>query len=595
MITRTNVIRFIFLQAVILFGVICVAVTSYAEYDASVPKVGGGGYHASGESIIPGSPSGIPTSTAADVDDTLLELFRTETENLSPAIDISSYGITVDRLGSIYETLVYCSPRSYYLTADNGLFYYWYYDDKYGDTSYPESERYVQYILPVYQLEIYDFDESFIKDPNRYYYTYEDAIIYSYDKALALYPTIQQNQIEFDIRLRKLLSDASPYTSLEERLSTYHNAVCSQYTYAYSELSKPINYRRYNTAYLLLTEGKGLCEAYSSLFNYILMNMGLDTAFRISYCEGSATPYHIWNMVYMPSSEFGNNEAGWFNIDLTWNELNGYDGGSSEMMYFLTSDDYINESHHAGIDIDGKELNVYYDPAETSLELDNVPWRTSASQIAYKDHRLYYIDASSITEGDAGLYCMDENGVTEIYTYKISWGEFQGIFTNIGIIHDRLYFSSHDTIYSYPINPNSESDIEKIFIESDAGIYIYTIKVYGGTIEYVVSDSLANSKSYYLTIGKPDITAGACTITSQSNGTRLMTIPIRCAKQDIGSKIFCAIKGKTIQAQNYVTTSENGSITFTLEPGEKPVLYLWDDKMRPLVMDYTLDGKTYSH
>ena len=110
----------------------------------------------------------LSSSSGSDGIPLLLERFRTGTENFSDMIDVSDLDIKLadldkaddsdyitSQVKTIYELLVFCSPRSYYLMNSAGLYHFSYWPDTRKDGMYLKS------IFPTYYIEAYDENGSF--------------------------------------------------------------------------------------------------------------------------------------------------------------------------------------------------------------------------------------------------------------------------------------------------------------------------------------------------------------------------------------------------------------------------------------------------
>lgn len=90
---------------------------------------------------------------------------------------------------------------------------------------------------------------------------------------------------------------------------------------------------QYST-HTLLTENKGVCQAYALLMDKMLEQAGFETM----YMKGTAgNDTHAWNLV--------NIEGEWFHVDATWNDPVGNEEGETSHKYFLLTDSQIAKTH----------------------------------------------------------------------------------------------------------------------------------------------------------------------------------------------------------------------------------------------------------
>lgn len=90
---------------------------------------------------------------------------------------------------------------------------------------------------------------------------------------------------------------------------------------------------QYST-YTLVTEKKGVCQAYALLMDKMLKQAGFETM----YVKGAAgNDRHAWNLVKM--------DGEWFHVDATWNDPVGQKEDVVSYKYFLLTDNQISKTH----------------------------------------------------------------------------------------------------------------------------------------------------------------------------------------------------------------------------------------------------------
>lgn len=367
------------------------------------------------------------TDTASE----LLPYFKDQTENFSDYIDLYDYKLTPDDLNYIYRNLVYCSPRSYYLLNNNGSYQYYVYSDK--------KENIVYGVTPVYQLDIYDEDMNIITE-----------------KIEAIRPEIDENLSFLDSEVDKIESLLTPGMTDIEKLLTMHNYMNINYDYSYEDYSNGSS-QGHNTAMLLARDKKGMCLAFSTLFNYIAMRQNIDTGFVLSYATDGyyTSEYHTWNIVNIQPAP--GDEKKWYHIDVAWDDTLSRGYGSSRLDYFLLSDEKLRSSHEF---ISGN-YTVYYDKlfVETGNEFDYSPWRSASSPIVISNGKWYFV-SYSISDGCSVLYeYKSDSSVRKLYSFTDKWfsspdssSSYASSFSGLGFVNGKLYFNGSKNIYSYSIN-----------------------------------------------------------------------------------------------------------------------------------------------
>lgn len=90
---------------------------------------------------------------------------------------------------------------------------------------------------------------------------------------------------------------------------------------------------QYST-YTLVTENKGVCQAYALLMDKMLIQAGIETM----YVKGTAgNDRHAWNLVKV--------DGNWFHVDATWNDPIGNKAGEVSYKYFLVADSQMAKTH----------------------------------------------------------------------------------------------------------------------------------------------------------------------------------------------------------------------------------------------------------
>ncbi len=82
------------------------------------------------------------------------------------------------------------------------------------------------------------------------------------------------------------------------------------------------------SAYSALILGKTVCAGYARAFQYVMNRLGITTY----YCVGTSGGDHAWNLVCL--------EDGWYNVDLTWDDVSG-----AELGFFNGTDADFSRTH----------------------------------------------------------------------------------------------------------------------------------------------------------------------------------------------------------------------------------------------------------
>ncbi len=372
----------------------------------------------------------------------LIEYFRDQTENFAETIDVSDYYIPYDEgtFNQLYEMLVYSSPKSYYLLSDNGMYSYF----------YPEvgSDGCITYIYPIYTK----FDTT---DENLSIYDEDVYIVPEKLEKVIVNDKVKEKQAAFDATIADIKTHITENSSDFEKLLAFHDYIVMNYKYSWDDLAKPLSERTHNTVMSLITTGEGLCESFSVLFNYLVMDAGLDTGFLTSYDVNSGGAYHTWNMVKL--SMPGSKDQSWYNIDVTWDENNvereiggkkhQKDEGRTDFTYFLMSDDMTFDSHAKAGEFSYKKPEM-----SDNKSLDTIEWKGSDSQIVDVNGTSYFIDFPEGAEKPA-LYKTNGDSTEKVFDdFKVLWDYSNNTaYSGLSYFNGSLYFNDAENIYEYHI------------------------------------------------------------------------------------------------------------------------------------------------
>ena len=86
--------------------------------------------------------------------------------------------------------------------------------------------------------------------------------------------------------------------------------------------------------YTILTEQKGVCQAYAFLIYRLLQEVNIEVLYVKGQAGGSL---HSWNLVKLDNE--------WYHLDATWNEPNGVGEEDVGYRYFLVTDQHLKLTH----------------------------------------------------------------------------------------------------------------------------------------------------------------------------------------------------------------------------------------------------------
>ena len=250
--------------------------------------------------------------------------------------------------------------------------------------------------------------------------------------------------------LKAMISDPS-YT-VEDKALILHDYLASHFYYD-------------TTGYypaVMLTQGLGVCQSYTYIFQYVMLSQGIEC-----YSPGSDKMGHIWNIIKIGDQ--------YYHIDITWDDPIHERFGQAKHNYFLLSDDTITSKQHYGWDL--TEIVCQ----DTSYE--DAYYAGSVTPVIYVGADRYFADTSglekySTASGETTLI----NSLGKWYYFNGS-GVWPGCFSGLGYYDGTLYCNSCNTILSY----NPVNGAKTVFASPDTTEgYIYGCLVDGNVLKYSI-------------------------------------------------------------------------------------------------------------
>lgn len=221
--------------------------------------------------------------------------------------------------------------------------------------------------------------------------------------------------------LDKILKTVHPqWTDLQTALYL-NDYLCTHFVYDNS-LTK-------FSAYELLTESTGVCQAYILVYNALLTACGIDCTYVISNDMN-----HAWNVVTIDNQRY--------NVDVTFNDPIPDHLGKVSHDNFLRSDEYFSLNHTYTFEEGyGQCENIYYDKYAV--------WQDVNTAFIPIDDNFYYIQ-------DNKIYCWDGELSESVHKIRATWytdrgdnSYWQGDFSSLWLHEDKLLYNKPDSIVAY--------------------------------------------------------------------------------------------------------------------------------------------------
>ncbi|MGN0162930.1 MAG: hypothetical protein ACI4EA_05020 [Candidatus Ornithomonoglobus sp.] len=492
----------------------------------------------------------------------LLNYFRQETENFAEEIYVADFNIDARKFKECYELLLFCSPRSYYLTSDAGTY-------KYFDPSITvnaNGEEIIEYLYPIYQLDIYDDD---------YYIDYTLL-----DEEL---PTVKLNQERLDKLTDEILSSIpnGRNTSDLTKLIYIHDYIIQNYSYDFDNSINDEygNACKRNNIRFIADNLPIACQTYSILFNYLVMNEGFETSF-VTSVDQCGYSYHTWNLVKLATPQSGNMPK-WYHVDVTWDDTSRPDGSGSSVKYFLINDTKMREDHN-----DFWDGDRYITYPELDLDFGDVfdysAWRDSCSQIIEYNNSYYYLTYDMYTgQSNLNRCPVDSNDSNEvIYSYNGSW-MYADTYSGLVLSDGKLYFNTAYDIIEYDI-VSEEVSVISVDCNNET---IYSCYSNNGKLYYNLSKNIYTSDVTTVGSLNTGLEISAPEIQYTNDGTPKLVINF---KSDLAKSIRLVVREISSDGvsqfhswNNDDFTGDEDAVIDLSDADSKISVYIWNEDMVP--------------
>lgn len=198
------------------------------------------------------------------------------------------------------------------------------------------------------------------------------------------YTTNAEQEAFVKSEVKRLVAELiTPSMSDVEKVKVINEYIVKKTTYSDNTQASP------HAAYTILTEGKGVCQAYATLAYMMLTEAGMEA----HYVTGFAREPHAWNLVKV--------DGQWYHLDPTWNDptfVTSFQGLAEYISYdyFLISDSVISQDHtmdeRSGLPAATSErFSALRNGLSRIIEAGGIPYVLVPE---YVDGYLYYVNYS---------------------------------------------------------------------------------------------------------------------------------------------------------------------------------------------------------
>lgn len=267
----------------------------------------------------------------------------------------------------------------------------------------------------------------------------------------------EQKSIEFNNMLDSIIAGMPENLNDLQKALYLKDYISVNYEYDYS-------YTIYN-AYDMINDKKGVCMAYTRLYDALLEKVGID-----SRAVQSDTLNHIWNQIYI--------DGNWYHVDTTWCDPSVDRYGNSKSNYFLFSDEAFDRIHNNG----ATDVKIIYHCDDTTY--DNLSWHNTTNSFAFSNGKTYMSDGDTIFEVN-----LKTGETVAVYENDSVWVEPSGAesyykYMQLGSYNNLIVFNTDKEIKTFdPIT----SEVKTLYNIQSENQNIYGMTVHGKKVTYFAS------------------------------------------------------------------------------------------------------------
>ena len=347
-----------------------------------------------------------------------------------------------------YEVFNYIASEALQLKTNIDISQYNFKVDKIEQISY--VMQHLKYNEPLAYFINYQYNVS-------YYGNNITGLILSYDINTQEELNSQINYINTEVN--KIISLIPNGLSDLETAMFVHDYIALNFEY-------DLDYNNYDI-YSLLRDKKGVCEAYTALFTYIMRNLGYEVS-----GVSSISINHAWSELKLGDS--------WYHVDTTYDDPVPDRIGEVRRNFMLVSD--------SGLEQHSNDYDYHY--TCTNTKYDTMSWKSNYRPFAYIDGKVYGIEGNNIVEIDLETGTSSDvytivNGFEDYWPANVPGSYWPGCFSGLGYYNNLIIFNKSKTIYTF--DPFS-LEVNEIY-SYEGSDYIYRLFTNGSTLYFYTEDN----------------------------------------------------------------------------------------------------------
>ncbi|MDE6404614.1 MAG: InlB B-repeat-containing protein [Lachnospiraceae bacterium] len=323
--------------------------------------------------------------------------------------------------------------------------------------------------------------------PDLYYVNGRYSYNYSPVTSTIMQLSITYNTTFNDAECQKGVSAA--LASVEQGMSdlqkaiVLHDYLAVNCEYDYENLNANTLPSESFNIYGVFVKRTAVCQGYALAYKYLLNQVGIEC-----HMVTSTAMNHAWNLIKL--------DGQYYQVDVTWDDPVWDLVGRAVHSYMFCSDAVFQDEKHKHHDWVVTRGSSVVDYQATDTRYDNAFWTDCTSPMVISGSNCYYISPDGGPSRKPALMKTNLNNVTtggmplqEIDKW-LSWpngpAAWQGAYSGLFCIDDRLYFNDKTNIYSVAMN---DTDIRTEFTADTKNGYIYGSAYYKGAVRYSLHQS----------------------------------------------------------------------------------------------------------
>ena len=304
---------------------------------------------------------------------------------------------------------------------------------------------------------IYDSAELFYVSDRYEYKALGDWVLCVYPGYVATGEQLESARTVYTDALEEILQNVHPeWTDLQTALYL-NDYLCSHFAY-----DKTLS--RYS-AYELLTDGTGVCQAYTLAYNALLNACGIDCTYVVS-----REMNHAWNVVTI--------RGNLYNVDVTYNDPSPDRLGKVSHSSFLRSDTAFDIDHSFTY------AEGYGQCLDTDYDNDAV-WENVNTAFVPIGKDFYYIKSGMLYRWDGTFSEYIDTIYATWFTDRGDQSYWKGNYSALWAHEDKLLYSKPKSIMAYDPADNSFTE----FYAHKGSGDIYGFAIHGDTLYLQLSNS----------------------------------------------------------------------------------------------------------